>query len=134
MEAQEVHQLGDVPADSLEEAIPHRKAKDTAHFYVEYGVRRDDDAMVFHFYSSKEHALGVLEGGRVDGTLWPASYDITARLERGIVKNFAIDCVRATYSGELDSYCIIVQDLGKSLDPWLLVERFLSGIDDPLEA
>ena len=123
---------GETAVDALRDAIPDRMAKDTSNFFVEYGVREDDMAMVLHFYRSKEHALAILEGGHVQGTLWDDDYAVTHRLERGIEKHFDVNQVAATYDEKLDNFCIIIAGLGKSMDPWPLVEAFISGIDDVL--
>lgn len=109
--------LQDVSYGSLKTHIPELLAKDTPNYLVEYGVRVDDAAMVFHFFSPK------------DATDWDESYAMTRRLEHAIKSCFDVAKVRAEYISDMRSFCIIVRDLGAALDPWPLVERFFSEIE-----
>jgi hypothetical protein len=114
--------LQDVKGDSLLPHIPNPLAQDTKNFLVEYGVRLDDQAMVFHFFSPK------------DAVTWDPTYRMDARLKRAIDGSFDVSRVTAGFAPDVDSFYVIVGGLGASPDPWTLAERFLASIDAPLEA
>lgn len=113
------------PLRGLKDAIPDRMAKQTADYDVVYGIRADDQAMIFHFFppgSDPPNKLGS----------WRDAYRIHDRLEAAIPKAFDVRFVKATYTSELRSFCIIVRGLGRSMDPWHFVHRFFEAIDAPL--
>lgn len=113
--------LQDVRASSLMPHIPNPLALDTPNFLVEYGVRADDQAVVFHFFS----AMGKSE--------WDPAYMMDTRLRQSIDKNFDTSKVTCGYAVEVDSFYVIVGGLGAGPDPWTLVNRFLSDVQAPLE-
>jgi hypothetical protein len=115
-------QLQDVRASSLMPHIPNPLALDTPNFLVEYGVRADDQAFVFHFFSA------------MDKSEWDPAYKMDVRLRRGIDKNFDTTKVTCGFAVEVDSFYVIVGGLGAGPDPWPLVNRFLSDVQAPLEA
>lgn len=106
----------DVRAASLMPHIPNPLAMDTPNFLVEYGVRVDDQAVVFHFFSAK------------DRLTWDPAYRMDDRLRRAIDANFDVSKVTCGYASEMDSFYVIVGGLGAGPDPWPLVERFLSDV------
>jgi hypothetical protein len=112
-------------ATGLQDAIPNRMAVQTANYDVEYGVRSDDDALVFHFYppgtdwSTNPPGLGK----------WNDSYKMHDRLEAAIPQIFSVEHIKARYTEELQSFCIIAYDVGKSPDPYYFVRSFLQKID-----
>lgn len=112
--------LQDVNASALQSHIPNPLAKDTPNFLVEYGVRIEDHAMIFHFFSGK------------DQTEWNLEFHMDKRLEVAIDEHFDVSKVTAGYAQEMDSFYIIVGGLGGAPDPWPLVERFLSSLEEPL--
>lgn len=131
---------------SIRRAIPDLLAKDSAQYIAEYGVRSDDQAMVFHFFPKKSlmelHKIND-EQARARYTVpqlekltetkdWDKSYGMDKRLERAIPKCFKVENVSADYADEMSSFCVIVGGLGASLDPWPLVNRFFAEIDAPL--
>lgn len=131
--AQEIESVQDEVLDmpgvtGLRDAIPNRQAKQTVNYVVEYGVREDDGAMIFHFYPpgtdwSKypPEKLGV----------WSPTYGMDRRLEAAMPAIFDTRFIKATFTEEMQSFCIIVHGLGRSPDPWPLVNRFLDRIDVP---
>lgn len=115
-------QIDGTPAVSgagLRQSIPNLLAMDTKNWLSQYGIREDDSAMVFHFFPK---------------TKWDPRYKMDKRLEAAIEKCFDTTRVRADFAEELDSFCVIVAGFGASLDPWPMVHRFLSSIDDALVA
>lgn len=106
----------DVPASALSPHIPNPLAMDTPNFLVEYGIRADDQAVVFHFFSAK------------DKPTWDLSYKMDERLRRAIDTNFDTRKVTCGYAVEMDSFYVIVGGLGAGPDPWSLVARFLSDV------
>ncbi len=114
--------LQDVSASSLREAVPELLAKDTPNYLVEYGIRTDDAAMVFHFFSAKD----------VEG--WPEELRMNERLEKAIPKCFDVSKVSAGYADELRSFYVIVGGLGSAPDPWPRVDSFFAAIDDALSS
>ncbi len=112
--------LQDVSYEALKTHIPNLLAKDTKNYLVEYGVRIDDDAMVFHFFSAK------------DADDWDPDYRMNDRLEAAIRACFNTDKVVAEYIEDMQSFCIIVHDLGAAPDPWPMVARFFDSIEKPL--
>lgn len=116
-----LRELRECKASSLREHIPELLARDTPLYLVEYGIRIDDGALVFHFFPPKEEAD------------WPPNNRMNKRLEHALdslvdVKTVAV----ADYIQELRSFCIILRGLGHSPDPWIFVERFFAKIDEPL--
>ena len=114
-------QLQDVKANSLMPVIPNPLAMEAEGFLVEYGVRIDDQAMVFHFFSPK------------DAATWDEKYRMDARLKRAIDSNFDTRKITCGYVREMDSFYVIVGGLGSGPDPWPLAERFLRDVESPLE-
>jgi len=112
----------DISAASLLPHIPNPLAMDTPNFLVEYGVRIDDQAVVFHFFSAK------------DRSTWDPEYRMDERLRRAIDANFDTRKITCGFAAEMDSFYVIVGGLGAGPDPWPLVERFLSDVQAPLEA
>lgn len=117
------------PVTGLRDAIPNRQAKQTPNYVVEYGSREDDGSMIFHFYPPgtdwSEYPPKSI------GT-WPPAFKMDHRLERAIAMTFDVKFVKATFTEEMASFCIIVRGLGRSPDPWPLVNRFFERIDGPL--
>lgn len=121
--------LSNEGATGLRDAIGNRQAKQTPHYVAEYGVRDDDGAMIFHFYPP---GTDWSEYPPTSLGEWPAAYKMDHRLERAMGIVFDVRFVKATYTEEMASFCIIVKGLGKSPDPWPLVNRFFDRIDAPL--
>lgn len=118
---------------SLHDAIPNRLAKEYSRFFVEYGVRSDDGAIVMHFYASARFAKEALTGFVSNRPLdWTEGFE--RRLVSAIRATFGEqptrDEVEARYTEEYDSYCLILRRLGAAPDPWPLVERFFHRIDE----
>ena len=117
------------PSKGVRDAITNRLAKETKNYLVEYGVRTDDMAMVFHFFPP------------MSASRWDARYKMEKRLEIAmpacfdttkIQANEVLSTMRSTPDDLTPSYCIIVRGLGSSLDPWPLVNRFFEKIDSAL--
>jgi hypothetical protein len=104
---------------NLSDAIPERLAKEAPNYLVEYGIRFDDAAMVFHFFPPMH---------RQD---WDPEWKMNERLERAIAETFDTDLVSADYADEVRSFCVIVRGLGCAPDPFPLVELFFERIDSP---
>lgn len=111
-EATAITEQGDVLGSSLMHAIPDPLARDTRHFLVEYGVRIDDSAIVFHFFSPK------------DGDWNPAFHQ---HLEKAL-QLLPTTSMTAGYAPEVDSFYVIVGGLGASPDPWPTIEKFFSEL------
>lgn len=111
-------QLRDIKADSLLPHVPHPLARDTKDYLVEYGVRLDDQAFVFHFYSPK------------DRDTWDPAAQMDRRLKSAIDRCFRVETVTAGFAPEMDSFYVIVGGLGAAPDPWPLVDRFFRAVDD----
>jgi hypothetical protein len=111
--------LQDISADSLKTHVPHLLARDTKDYLVEYGIRLDDKAMVFHFFSPK------------DAAAWDPASKMDQRLKAAIDQCFQVKNVTAGFAPELDSFYVIVGGLGAALDPWPLVDRFFRVLDAP---
>lgn len=109
--------LQDIKANSLLPHVPNPLARDTKDYLVEYGVRVDDKAMVFHFFSPK------------DQTTWDPAAKMDQRLKRAIDACFQVKDVTAGFAVELDSFYVIVGGLGAAPDPWGLVEKFFRVLD-----
>lgn len=109
--------LQDIRGNSLLPHVPNPLALDTPNFLVEYGVRVDDQAMVFHFFSAK------------DRQTWDPSYGMEKRLEAAIAKNFDTQKVTCGFALEMDSFYVIVGGLGAGPDPFPLAERFLRDVE-----
>lgn len=111
---------GDIQGAGLRTAIPEPLAVETPNFMVTYGIRLDDNAMVFHFVSAR------------NAETWDPNYQMDKRLERAIPKNFKTEHVTCGFEESLDSFFVIVGYIGASLDPWTLCHRFLNDVQAPL--
>ena len=109
--------LQDVSASSLATQVPNPLAKDTPNFLVEYGVRSDDHAMIFHFFSGK------------DQREWNPEFQMDKRLEAAMDAHLDTSVVSAGFTQEIDSFYVFAGGLGGAPDPLPLVEKFLSAIE-----
>lgn len=105
--------LQDVPLSSIQVAVPEPLARTTGDYTVEYGIRSDDRAMVFHFFPAGDD--WVPDAGNI--------------MKKGIDAAFNVSKVSADFAAELNSFCIIVGELGASLDPWGVVQKFFDALD-----
>lgn len=126
----QTHVSSDISRDALDEAIPGRRARHHEQYTVEYGIRRDDGALMFHFYPPNTDWSEYPPPREKLGT-WSKSFGMHNRLEAAILKCFSRDDVKGSYSEDLRSFCIIVAGAGRSLDPWYLADRFFREIDQP---
>jgi len=117
------------PVRGLRDAVADRQVKQTPNYFVEYGVREDDGSMIFHFYPPNTD-WSEYPPKKIGS--WPTAYQMADRLERAMPIVFDVQFIKARYTEELASFCIIVRGLGRSPDPWPLVNRFFSLIDAPL--
>jgi hypothetical protein len=101
----------------LKPHLPELLAKDTPNYLVEYGIRYDDGAMVFHFFPPKHR------------TSWDPSWSLARRLELAMPLCFDTAKLSAGFVEELNSFYVIVGGLGTVPDPWITVERFFRAID-----
>lgn len=113
-----------VEGSSLREALPNRLARVTTYYVAEYGVRYDDGAVVFQFFPP--------DRTKDSNGSWDPSFKMPERLEKAMPQCFRLENLKAVFTEELNSFCIIVKNLGVSPDPWPIVERFFSVIDAPL--
>lgn len=113
--------LQDVSANNLMQALPDLLAKETPHYVVEYGLRYDDGALVFHFFPA-------------EGEYWDPTYKMDQRLERAIRETFDTDRVSADYQEEIRSFCVIFGGAAHAPDPLALAPMFFEWIDAPLGA
>jgi hypothetical protein len=115
---QELQGLSSIGGSALTTHLPEPLARDTPNYLVEYGIRLDDLAMVFHFFPPKD---------RED---WdPARWNLARRLEVVLPKHFDTRMLTAGYAPEIRSFYVIVGGLGAVPDPWFLVERFFGALD-----
>lgn len=101
---------------SLKTAIPDVLAKETSAFIAHYGVRFDDQALVFHFFPPRNAE-------------WPA--DMSERLEKAIAEHFDVSRVTADYTTELNSFCVIYGGGGLLLSPLTSANLFLESVLGP---
>lgn len=120
LEAAIAPKAGDIHGGGLKSSIPEPMAIDTPNFMVTYGIRLDDNAMVFHFVSAK------------NAETWDPDYHMDKRLERAIPKTFKVEHVTCGFEESLDSFFVIVGFLGLALDPWTLCRKFLKDVEAPL--
>ncbi len=107
----------DVDGRSLITAIPELRTVQAEKFRVEYGVRHDDSAVVFHFFPVRH---------------WDAEYQMDRRLEEAILGCFEYFKVATSYAEELESFCVIIGGLGASRDPERLIRKFLGAVEPAL--
>lgn len=100
-----------INASSLREALPNRLAKQFPKFTVEYGIREDDRAGVFHFYPPKNEN-------------WDPNYRMDERLKFAIDKALRPERVSADFAEEQNSFCVIVKDLGLAIDYFSVFDAF----------
>lgn len=113
-----------IDGSSIIEAIPHRVEDSTQHYRVEFGVRLDDQAVVFHFFppsdkerwSPDEHTAmrGALDQGLLGyiKPSWPGYL--------------------AEYIPELESYSVQVPVMGTVPDPIYCARKFLAIVNASL--
>lgn len=85
-----------IEGGQLETHLPDLLAVDHPEYLVEYGIRVDDGALVFHFFSAK------------DRPTWNPEWNMHQRLETAIAKSFDVSKVSAGYAEELEAFYIIV--------------------------
>jgi len=117
------------PATGLLDAIPGRLMKQTQNYHVEYGVRIDDNAMIFHFYPPDTD--WTYYPPTTPGS-WAAAYAMNDRLERAMPKVFDVKFLKASFTELNQSFCIIAKGVGASPDPFYFAHRFFEEIDAPL--
>jgi hypothetical protein len=100
---------------SLRTAIPELLAEENELFKVQYGIREDDHAMVFHFFPPQKG--------------WPD--DISARLTSAMTEHLPSEHIRADYVTELDSFCIIYYGGGMIPAPYGVAKLFLAAVRGP---
>lgn len=113
--------MQDINGGALTEALPNPLAKETANYVVEYGIRPDDGALVFHFFPAR-------------GEDWDLGYQMNKRLERALHEVFGRKAARADFVDELRSFCVIVWGMASVPDPMSAAATFFDSIDAALEA
>lgn len=86
-------------------------------YLVEYGVRVNDNAMVFHFFPIPDNL-----------DAWKR-LEMPKRLEAALPQCFELSRVTAGYEPEYDSFYVIAGGYGNVPDPRGLAHRFLSRVD-----
>lgn len=115
-------------ATNLLESVMEGRSARTKFYYVEYGIRRDDNAAVFHFFVPSYTYRGLAEGtikehfnrDAMDKAISAAA--TTVFQSRGLT-------VRGAYSELVDSYHIEVDSVGSMIDPTPLFAEFLATLD-----
>jgi hypothetical protein len=109
----------------LQEDVPNREAEPRAHFIADWGIRLTDGALVIHLFPPLDASGKISED-------WDYSYELNKRLDRAIPQCFDVSNVTAGYESEYSSFFVIVGGGALSLDPRLVVKRFLDAIEAPL--
>jgi len=106
------------PLSGLETHIPDIQSFVHEKFLVAYGVRTDDDAMVFHFFAPPD-------------STWDESFQMVDRLNEVTGRYYPLDRykVKGGYTPELDSYYVIVPGAGAAISPPIdRAEEYLSAL------
>lgn len=112
------------PSHGLQDAIPQRLGDQNANYQVEYGVRSDDQALVFHFYPpNTDWSTNPPSFGK-----WSEAYGMHDRLEAALPEVFDVKKLKATYTEELRSFCIIAYGIGLSPDPLYFARKLFQKI------
>lgn len=115
------------PSRGLQDAIPERLGDQNEHYQVEYGIRSDDNAMVFHFYPpDTDWSTNPPTFGK-----WSEAYGMHNRLEGALAKVFDVNKLKATYTEELRSFCIIAYGIGFNPDPFYFARSLFEKIETP---
>lgn len=109
--------MSDIHLASLEAAIPDPLIDKTPHYQVIYGIRIEDNALVFHFFPP-------------DGSNdWAPTFDPQKVLTPAI--SALMDPARAfgDYSKEVNSFCVIYRAGGLLPAPFIFARQFLDRAD-----
>ncbi len=120
-----------IPSEVVIPAVAEVETRVTYFYALEYGVRVDDMAIVIHVYppgwTREAAALGQ----------WVGNYpkDLTGPLEHAIREKIfpavpSEDCVKATSTEELSSFCIVATQVAGN--PWDVMEEFIDALDRQL--
>jgi hypothetical protein len=124
------------PVGGLQDALEARFGTDTPRYYLEYGPRADDAAMVLHFYGSKDHYLRTQKGGLMPDE-WAhlgGMQVMCDALNAAMPQCFKTDEVYGEWSPELQSFFVKIEGIGNSLDPSYFVKKFTASVDAELPA
>jgi hypothetical protein len=99
----------------LRTAIPDARTRTAPLYMAEYGIRTDDSAGVIHVFAnepdSKKH--GALRDS----------------LDTGLLDTLGSFEHTAEFIPDLNSYCIIIPGLGRTLAPDHVFDRFFKAVD-----
>lgn len=105
----------------IEEALSDLRGRSSDHCDAEWGVRKDDNALVFHFFPPGYAAHNATE--------WRTWSTFRDALERAILACFGRQGYRADYVPELSSFCLIVKPVPAVPDLTALIEQFFSLLE-----
>lgn len=111
----------DLQPAHVQDALPDRQGDERETFFAEWGVRKDDGALVIHIFPPINEEGEFLE--------WPEGSTLDAQVKRAIDDTFDVRRVTAGYQPEQTSFYIIAGGYGEVLDVRLLVEKFLERIE-----
>lgn len=117
---QDVTEMSKEPLGGLEVDIPNAQSHIAEKFLVTYGVRTDDDAMIFHFFAPV-------------GEDWDPAFGMTDRLNYVTPKFYPLDQykVKGGFTSEMDSYFVIVPGAGSTItDPLQTAKKYLNAISE----
>lgn len=113
--------LQDIPRSAIQEQLRDIRARNSATCDVEYGIRSDDNALVFHFFPPGY----ALDSGK-DWADWTAFRD---KLEKALLAHFAKPSIDAGYAQELRSFHAIIKPRPLVPDLTALLEDFFEQLE-----
>ncbi len=115
--------LQDIRGSDLVEGLSDLQARNRPRYDVEWGIRVDDGALVFHFFPPGYAANSSAN--------WPNWTDFRDRLENAALGTFDRDAVMGDFVAELKSFYLIIKPLPPSPDLNGLVEQMLAKLELP---
>lgn len=115
-------------ATNLLESVTEGRSLRTKLYYVEYGIRRDDNAAVFHFFVPSYTYRGLASGTIKEHFNRSAMDKAISAAAAATFQSRGLT-VRGAYSDLVDSYHIEVDSVGAMLDPTPLFSSFLATLD-----
>lgn len=106
---------------NVQDTLPERQGDRRDTFFAEWGVRKDDGALIVHIFPPVNEKGEFLD--------WPDDSTMGDQLKAAIDKTFDTDRVTAGYQPEQSSFYIIAGGYGEVLDVRLLVQKFLERIE-----
>lgn len=109
-------QMHDIRLASLQASVPDPLIEKNKHYQAIYGIRTEDNALVFHFFPPGDDAQ------------WAKTFDPEKVLTPAIEALLDPARVFGDYAKELNSFCVIYRAGGLLPAPFILARQLLDRV------